>query len=66
MAIWHVESAYLDRNIGSIELAGLDLEANIIDWQSVGITDTAASSELQCLVRENRPLLNDVRRRIPG
>lgn len=46
MAIWHVEAAYLDRHLGSIELAGLDLEAKLIDWSSVAITETSQSSEL--------------------
>jgi hypothetical protein len=64
MAIWHAESAHLDRNIGSIELAALDLEAKLRDWLSVEISDTAQSSELLRLMREHRPLLNKVRERV--
>jgi hypothetical protein len=64
MAIWHVEAAYLDRHIGSIELAGLDLDAKLRDWLSVAINDTWVSSELTQLVRWNRPLLNHARARV--
>jgi hypothetical protein len=64
MGVWFVEAAHLDRNIGTIELAALELEAKLLDWQSVELGDTAQSSELLQLVRDHRPLLNRARERV--
>lgn len=66
MGVWFVEAAHLDRTIGSIELASLDLEAKLRDWRSVGITETEQSSELCRLIADHRPLLNHVRRKVLG
>jgi hypothetical protein len=66
MGIWFVEAAHLDRTIGSLALARLELEATLLDWASVEITDTSVSSELCQLIRDHRPLLNHVRRKILG
>jgi hypothetical protein len=66
MGVWHVEAAHLDRNIGSLELGALELEARLLDWASVGITDTSVSAELCSMIADHRPLLNHVRRKIVG
>ena len=46
MGVWFVEAAHLDRTIGNFALGALGLEAKLIDWASVGITETALSSDL--------------------
>lgn len=66
MAVFLVEGAYLDRAIGSVEIAALELEAKLVDFMSVGITDTRDGAKLMMLVRENRELLNRARRRVLG
>lgn len=64
MGLFWIEGAHLNRAIGCMEIAGLELVAKLVDWHSVEITDSTVSVELMRLLRERRELVNYARKRI--
>ncbi len=63
LALWFVEGAFLDRSLASADLASLELQAKLMDWNSVD-ADAAQAVELVELITRHRELVNRVRKNV--
>jgi hypothetical protein len=66
LCLFYVEGGHLDRCIGSLALAALDLSAKLVDYVGVGFTSTEQAVALKSAIREHRDLINYARKRVLG